>query len=603
MAAFVTVGQVWLMQAADLSAAGTSLLVTGAIATPFVFALLIEAPPPASRRLARAAFVAGSWLWVAGVMLLHLVAVAGIQLWGMIPTASIVSSYLQDSESLRDVWSEQGTAYLAAAAAAFLLTAFLIANRLLDEARDAIRLLIPHAARRLHVRPALVHALALTLLILPTALLWRVTHDGSQPNVASVLMETSIQPRSNLDLPDSSESTLTFGALQTAETSAGRSPDTILLIVVDALRADRVSPGPLADEVTPNLQGLLRSGGRYFSLRSACAESVCGLTSLFSGREPHRMVRGQETLTDVLRAKGFVTYAFLSGAHSNYYGLDERVGRFDVYFDDLNRPAKSLNDDADLVEFALRRLRDERQNTSTQRPRFLYFHLMSAHGVARVEERFKQRTPSMNRYHALFLGTRDPASLVAVKNGYDNGVAQADFYAYHLIRSLRDLGLLSERSLIIVTADHGESLGEDGQFAHGRVLTDSMLEIPLVWFGPTCRELQFGLRVQAEIAQCIARVVGLDVKPDLKPGPLTVHIQDAFAALIADEGTTVKRWLLDRRSGRIEFALRANSRTVERYSFLPGSRDYRRTMCEFDARGLGLRYTPVRDAAIACRLD
>ena len=473
----------------------------------------------------------------------------------------------------------------------------------MNEAQDAIGLLVPYAARRLHVRPALIHALALTLLALPTALLWRVTQDGNSPSVASVVLETSTQPRSNLDLPDSSGSTQTFGALPTAEAGAGTSPDTILLIVVDALRADRVSPGPVADEVTPNLQSLIRNGGRYFSLRSACAESVCGLTSLFSGREPHRMVRGQETLTDVLRAKGFVTYAFLSGAHSNYYGLDERVGRFDVYFDDLSRPAKSLNDDADLVEFALRWLRGEHQSAPTRRPRFLYFHLMSAHGVARIEERFKQRVPSINRYYALLTGTRDPASLVAVKNGYDNGVAQADFYVGDLIRSLRDLGLLSERSLIIVTADHGESLGEDGQFAHGRVLSDSMLEIPLIWSGPACNRLASGLRVQAEIAQCLAQVVGLDVKPDLKPGPLTVHVQDAFAALIADEGTTVKRWLLDRKTARIEFSKKAQSGTVEQHSLIPGSRDHRRAMCQFDARGLGLRRTPVRDVAETCRAD
>lgn len=118
IAVFVLIGQVWLVRTADLSAAGTLLVVTSAIATPFVLALLVAAAPRASRRIAHAAFVAAAWLWIAGILLLHLVAIAGIQLWGMIPTVSIVSSYLQNPDSLRDLWS-QGVFYVAAAVATF----------------------------------------------------------------------------------------------------------------------------------------------------------------------------------------------------------------------------------------------------------------------------------------------------------------------------------------------------------------------------------------------------------------------------------------------------------------------------------------------------
>ncbi|MDB5697487.1 MAG: hypothetical protein JWN69_291 [Alphaproteobacteria bacterium] len=109
-----------------------------------------------------------------------------------------------------------------------------------------------------------------------------------------------------------------------------------------------------------------------------------------------------------------------------------------------------------------------------RRPVFLYFNLQSAH--------FPYFHPGMEQILPGAPIPRDEISLANkawVARTYWNAVAQADAQIGQLIARLKVLGVY-DSSLIVITADHGESLFDDGFLGHGHMLNRQQTHIPLV---------------------------------------------------------------------------------------------------------------------------
>jgi arylsulfatase A-like enzyme len=100
---------------------------------------------------------------------------------------------------------------------------------------------------------------------------------------------------------------------------------------------------------------------------------------------------------------------------------------------------------------------------------------------------------------------------------YDDGIAYADHELGQLLAALTDLGL-RDSTAIIITADHGESLGEGGRFLHGLSLNQEQVHVPLLISVPWLREpLRVGSLVSLlDLAPTLLDLAGIPVPAQFK---------------------------------------------------------------------------------------
>jgi glucan phosphoethanolaminetransferase (alkaline phosphatase superfamily) len=251
--------------------------------------------------------------------------------------------------------------------------------------------------------------------------------------------------------------------------AAGARRKNVVLIVVDALRSDRMGVYGYSRDTTPHLDRLDRAGvlRTVPKVRAACASSACGITSLISSKYVHESSRKPFTLHEVLRLHGYRVRLVLGGDHTNFYELKDVYGAVDSYSDGAGRRDGYMNDDRLVLDRAAELPRWDGQ------PVLLHFHLMSLHSAGKRHPAFQTFMPA-RPYMVPTL-----ADGVSAGNYYDNGVLQADAFIHELLATLRSKGYLSD-TLVVMTSDHGEALGERGVYGHPQALDDEVLRIPLV---------------------------------------------------------------------------------------------------------------------------
>jgi arylsulfatase A-like enzyme/Flp pilus assembly protein TadD len=185
---------------------------------------------------------------------------------------------------------------------------------------------------------------------------------------------------------------------------------------------------------------------------------LLGLTPLFHGvHDNYKFIVREEFLT---LAEHLKNYGYSTGAFVGAYLLDSRFGLsqgFDVYDDEYERSRSrkimTLERRAEeVVEKALGWLKI--QNS----PWFLWIHCFDPH------EPYDPPQPFKSQYK---------------QNLYDGEVAYVDFALGKLLRYLRDIGLF-DKTLVIFTGDHGESLGQHEEMTHGFLAYNSTLWVPLI---------------------------------------------------------------------------------------------------------------------------
>jgi arylsulfatase A-like enzyme len=247
---------------------------------------------------------------------------------------------------------------------------------------------------------------------------------------------------------------------------AGTRPN-ILLITIDTLRADRVGAYGYKGAHTPALDRLAAEGVRFADATAHAVLTFPSHTAILAGRYPAAFgirLNGMgtlppeaTTLAERLKTAGYRTGAVVASAVlAETYGLDQGFDEYDdriaiqtadtVALADLNRPA-------DQVTAAARKWIAAQKGSW-----FLWAHYYDPH-----------------------LPYEAPAKYAALAPGrpYDGEVAFADAEIAALLGSLD-----RQRTIVVVTADHGESLGEHGEPDHGFFLYDSTLSVPLIIAGP-----------------------------------------------------------------------------------------------------------------------
>jgi choline-sulfatase len=268
--------------------------------------------------------------------------------------------------------------------------------------------------------------------------------------------------------------TLIAGCRQRPAAPATPNRPNVLLVTIDTLRADRVGSYGYRQASTPTLDGLAARGVRFKTAVAHApltgpshASILTGLTPLghgFRNNSGFVFAPSIRTAAEDFKQAGYRTGAVVSG-----FPLDRRFGfdrGFETYDDHLprgNDPRRTpyVERPADATtDAALRWLTATEAAPATQW--FLWVHYYDP--------------------HAPYEPPRDLADRFAA-SPYDGEIAFVDRELGRLIRTLDEKRQL-ERTVVLVTADHGESLGEHGEGTHGVFVYDATLRVPWVMTGP-----------------------------------------------------------------------------------------------------------------------
>lgn len=361
----------------------------------------------------------------------------------------------------------------------------------------------------------------------------------------------------------------TAQALGAATDPPPRFPN-ILLISVDTLRANRLSSYGYDRPTSPRMDALLSTGARFTEAR--CVEPLTGpsLTSMLTSLYPHEhgatrngmaMRPDLPSLPKVLERRGFRTVALVSNwtLKDRLSGLAEHFAEYQEVFT-RKRWFGLLNDEAngkDVTEAAVQWIEGYHEG-GERRPFFAWVHYVEPHGPYRFHREF-----------AASLGLSDTQEPPR-EDRYDTEVAFVDDAIGDLLKRIREL-YPAQSLLVILTADHGENLGEHGYWGHGRHLWEENLRIPLglAWTGTIKPGTVPTPASNLDLAPTILGLLGLPVpatfhgfdwsdylrgKAPLPEGRITYHQGHKGAVTPNQDQDRV------RRRGLLEVALVAGSR-------------------------------------------
>lgn len=240
----------------------------------------------------------------------------------------------------------------------------------------------------------------------------------------------------------------------------------VILIIVDALRADELSLYGYSRNTSPFLQQLydekkLQKIDYAFSTSSA---SFPGILSILRGKPAYNLAYHNYSLSEVLKDQGYQVNYILSGDHANWYDMQYFYGKdIDLYFD--GRYSKKYVCDDNLLFEGLNKVEPFKD-----KPAFFYLHLMSVHYAGTKHPEFVRWTPASVEWEP-----------VPYRNNYDNGVLAADHTLEKIFKELKAKGYL-DNSIVVITADHGESLGERGTYGHIKNVYNEEIHIPILFY-------------------------------------------------------------------------------------------------------------------------
>ena len=293
---------------------------------------------------------------------------------------------------------------------------------------------------------------------------------------------------------------------------AGRKPH-VVLIVLESTRADAIGRRIGGRAVTPNLERLARAGSYTGNAYSHVGFTTESLQSLFTGRLAPP--RGAPTMIGDFLANGYDVGVF--SGQSEDFGNTATVTQMrdgSIFVDaDVLREERAFGFAAQGSLYVdgriLLREFDERLGDPAQwqTPRFLYFNFQSAH--------FPYNAPGIDRIlpgEPIARGDISAANADRVEETYWNAVAYNDRLIGELIDRLHRLGVYDD-TLLVITADHGESLFDDGFLGHGHMLNRQQTRIPFIISAPGVRfDGPIGL---ADMRGIILRAAGAALPPAL----------------------------------------------------------------------------------------
>jgi arylsulfatase A-like enzyme len=341
----------------------------------------------------------------------------------------------------------------------------------------------------------------------------------------------------------------------------------VVLVVLDTARADALEPYGAAPGSSPVVADLARRGTALRDVFSTANWTFPSHVSMFTGRLPREVDLYRPTgdaatrmaaleprlLPAVLRAAGYATKAVsanpwvhptrgfdvgfdefvaVQGTHRNS-GFNAGAGPDRGPFPRRIRAAVPRTVDAVRARAdhgaaeSAEVVRRWAATIDRSRPFFWFVNLLECHSPYAPPRKFA-RLGALDRVRAAFdhEHVNGLLSLWAINSGatsvrsdridrmrraYPGGVLAADDWVGRLLDELATAGVLDD-TVVVVTSDHGENLGESGRIAHALWLDDRLIRVPLVVAGPTQRDVA-GTTSLAGLPRLVADAIGLDDHP------------------------------------------------------------------------------------------
>jgi arylsulfatase A-like enzyme len=318
-----------------------------------------------------------------------------------------------------------------------------------------------------------------------------------------------------------------------------RPPRDVLLITVDTLRADYVHAYGFAQATTPAMDALAARGARFGWAIAAATVTAPAHASIMTSRyaREHSIgtlngetkLAGGRTLAEAFEAAGYSTGGFVSNTVlRKRSGLDRGFTVYDDALEQSEQNRKAVYErEADLtVASAIAWL-----TAQGEAPVFLWIHLQDPHGpytppedfagqVGEVPLRMQRQLPVLDANFGR-AGIPDYQQLGDLRDPR----AYAGRYAEEIMYADRELGRLVDAfegrrqaaaPLILLTADHGESLGESGYFfQHGHATTPELARVPFIVVADEVAHAEIDTPVShVDIAPTLLELAGLAPLPD-----------------------------------------------------------------------------------------
>ncbi len=355
-------------------------------------------------------------------------------------------------------------------------------------------------------------------------------------------------------------------AHQPASPRGARKAPNVVLIVMDTVRADHLSVYGYARQTTPELARLAREATVYDRAIAASDVSLTSHASLFTGlygrhhgahgpengassQAPSPLSGRFETLAERLHDRNYRTSAvtanvsFLGRPFNLQQGFDDYIVLGGACctttpFEAWRRAARVAGEprvyvSGDVVARDVTRLVD--LGRRGDRPFFIFANFMDAHTP------HSPPAPYLDRFWDGQPETRRIAS-------YDGSLAYLDLQIGRVVEHLRSAGILDE-TLLIVTADHGEALGERGLYGHdGVAVYQGLVHVPLIVRYPGVSEAR---RVTTpvssiDVVPTVLEAVGAAPAPGVAeslfhPRADRVAISESFPSIVSKQRRHMQR--------------------------------------------------------------
>lgn len=295
----------------------------------------------------------------------------------------------------------------------------------------------------------------------------------------------------------------------------------IILITIDTTRADALGIYGNEKINTPFLDAIARSGCRFSQCYSQASITLPSHSSILTGLIPpfhgvhnnstYRLREEITTLPELMKQAGYDTGAFIGSVILlKQYGLSQG---FDVYDDDIVHYSQKT-DRRTIVTRRAEETLDRAWNWIQRRskPFFSWIHLYDPHWP------YEAPSPYFEAY---------------ADQPYYGELAYVDVQIGRLLKRLQEKHLLRD-TILVITADHGESLGDHGERTHGFFCYDSTTHVPLIVSTPLGEEpghCYDHMVATTDIAPFIARLAGA---PSL-PGPVGPGLLDTSPRTVYSE--------------------------------------------------------------------
>ena len=307
----------------------------------------------------------------------------------------------------------------------------------------------------------------------------------------------------------------------------------VLLIVLDTVRAQSLSLYGYARRTTPTLEQLAERATVFDMAFATAPWTLPSHASILTGRWPHELSTdwstplddGYATLAEALSARGYRTAGFVANRTYGSYetGLSRGFARYEDYTVSLRDVLRS----SPVVRFVVtsQMFREAAPSSrplgprsaaainasflrwveADDRPFFAFLNYFDAHTPYLPPEvhltRFGPERPDRDPLKLdgwLFSGhSLSKREIDAERDAYDGAISYLDEQLRLLVDALRTRGVF-EDTLVIITSDHGDQIGEHGLFNHANSLYGELLHVPLLISFPG--RLQENVRVREPVS-------------------------------------------------------------------------------------------------------